>query len=404
MRQARTLLSAKDWLKCRPSPVLMTHIPNTAFRWWLSYYCRNTLALGNTCYRCNCTKSLDIHGDHLLHFPNSSYTGITTRNRRHDQLVLFLARTLRSAYQSPIIELRNREKQAQPPTPSPPTITSARDSAHQSQPLLKPPPQSPLPWSRPDMRALGPSGGEYLIDVTLPLMLGEYAMHTAPGTTLRHSAARKGAKHENYTKSIHGGRLVPIVISTTGGWLEESHRYVIDAVPAINSAERGKIRATRSLIFLQFAALLVATNAGAGSPTPSPRNRSPKRFPSVHRLPHYVRYAPHRSTGPSTSQSTAPATARHVTCPSATPHRRGHDRRCHVVTKGRMYRAPAYKCHDILYRLSKRVPSLRFYVFVSLFFGPRDRINKSYGVFCLAYLSWRELVVTRRSIRLLFQK
>ena len=84
------------------------------------------------------------------------------------------------------------------------------------------PTPTPIPsrGSRPDIRALGAHGSKDLIDVTLTHPLTDFATRSTPETFLRSNAAIKRAKHADYAKSMHGGRVVPFVVIVTGGWRE----------------------------------------------------------------------------------------------------------------------------------------------------------------------------------------
>ena len=124
---------AKDWLKCRPSKSLLTYISNRDYRVWFTFYCRRPLAKSKTKFpRSNCTKEINIYGDHLLHCKYSARSTFSPMIRRHDAHFRLLTDDLRTAIRNPILEPRDHT------------------SIHHV---------------RPDIMALGPQGGEDKIDI-----------------------------------------------------------------------------------------------------------------------------------------------------------------------------------------------------------------------------------------------
>lgn len=152
-RTAQLSSGAKDWLRCIPSPGLDTHINHAAFTTWFGYYCRAPKRIGDTRPRRHCSQRLDEMGDHLLACGSGLYHSISPRVRRHDQLVRQVAGLLTRAHRSPIVEPRSHDIQH--------NCTELNSTAAPELALAA------QTNSRPDIRALGASGGEDLLDISV---------------------------------------------------------------------------------------------------------------------------------------------------------------------------------------------------------------------------------------------
>ena len=261
-RLSLLLPHAKEWLKCQPSPGMHTHIHDIAFRMWFTFFARSPIQPGRKCPRRGCQHSLDTFGDHLLVCKHGTHHNLAPRIRRHDQLVRVLHGLLVKAQRTPVIEPRDRQS-----------------STH----------------SRPDIRALGISGGEDLLDVAVTHPLYNTQMNNLPTNELREQASNKRRQHSNYAKLIHGAVVRPIVFAVTGGWLPESAEYVDNLAKSISRANNAGHAQTTSITFQQFAATLITTNVrclientstmhGLNSPDPQfvPSLLAPSPAPITH--------------------------------------------------------------------------------------------------------------------------
>ena len=130
MRRSVKLLDAKTWANCSPSTGNVTYIPHHHFKVWLlfsfgCFFSPEKYAKGQ---RPQCASVMDIYGDHLLYCERDPY-----RIQRHDAQVKLLARDLAKAARHPVFQER--------------PVGRHRE--------------------RPDIRALGRSGGTELFDVTI---------------------------------------------------------------------------------------------------------------------------------------------------------------------------------------------------------------------------------------------
>ena len=273
-RLAQNVPGAKDWLKAPPSPGIQTHIRDTAFRMWFGFYARALKSFGSQCIRHTCTSPLDLYGDHLLICNKGTASSGSPRNRRHDRAVRLLSQLLRQAHRAPIIEPRNWSE-----------IMTANDSNDTRTDDTEAEPIRRTTTSRPDIRALGMSGGEDLIDVTFTHCLTEHAVRTlTPRRLLELRYGQKLRQHEDLGRRMTGGRIIPIVFAVTGGWHPESRAYVQRLVSAV-SVTGGIIQAddARHTMY-RFAALNVESNArcltaGLAARNPSPANQRTRPIP-----------------------------------------------------------------------------------------------------------------------------
>ena len=129
MRSSMKIPEAKTWVICSPSTGYATYIPHHYFKVWLQYYCQVPLFQPRTrCQRPQCAAVMGTCGDHLLYCERGPH-----RIRRHYSQVKLLARDL---------------------------ATAARHSVVEERPVGR-------HMERPDIRALGRSGGTELFDVTI---------------------------------------------------------------------------------------------------------------------------------------------------------------------------------------------------------------------------------------------
>ena len=228
-RLAQLIPGAKDWLRCLPSPGLGTYIHHTAFTSWFGYYARAPKQIGGACPRRHCKQQIDKYGDHLLACGSGLHHSLSPRVRRHDQLVRQLAALLQRAHRSPIVEPRcNR-------------VTTTN--------------------SRPDIRALGTSGGEDLIDVSVHHVLAPSQVHSFPASLLRDKYERKIEHHAAFAATIPGAIIQPITMCTTGGWHPDSYLYISRLAASIAARTGTSSTECTAITRRQFAAKLITLNA-----------------------------------------------------------------------------------------------------------------------------------------------
>ena len=173
------------------------------FKVWLRYFCQVPLFQpGARCTRPQCAAVMDIYGDNLLYCERGSNI-----IRRHDAHVRLLARDLANAARHPIVEERPLGRHR----------------------------------ARPDIRALGRTGGTDLFDVTICHPLSQARIRDAVQNPLNILKAAWAGKVSRYASMVHeAGRsvhLLPVPISTLGGWHPHAHRALCSV--ATTNAARG---------------------------------------------------------------------------------------------------------------------------------------------------------------------
>ena len=159
---------------------------------------------------------------------NQSYE---VRIRRHDAQVKLLARDLAKAARHPVVEEkpvgRHRE--------------------------------------RPDIRALGRSGGTGLFDVTICHPISHARIRDAVENPLNLLKAAWTAKVSRYTSMLQaaGARfnLPPVPLSTLGGWHPDAHKALCSVASTIAARGLSTFSRAGSILFQRHAALLVTNNA-----------------------------------------------------------------------------------------------------------------------------------------------
>ena len=224
-RASLSLPGSKDWLKCTPSPGLGTYIADRNFRIWFQYFCQVPLFRPDaTCHRCN--KPMDAFGDHLLWCPNGY-----PRGWRHDSHKLLLASDLQKAARHPIPE---------------PRIPGTHGV-------------------RPDIKALGCNGGTDYYDVVFvhpitrprtPVVLRN------PSEPLSEARAEKIRHYANFmTTQGPSAQLVPIPLSTLGGWHPEAYAFVSRLAETVAAKNTVPVPYAKFTMFSRYAANLVRNNA-----------------------------------------------------------------------------------------------------------------------------------------------
>ena len=223
-RSSLALPGSKNWLKCSPSPGLGTYISDRDFKVWFQYFCRVPLyAQDAKCPRCS--KDMDQYGDHLLYCPNGA-----PRGWRHDSQVMLLASDLSKAARHPIVE----------------------------------PPQG-THKVRPDIKALGSNGGTDFYDVVFVHPLTDARLQAVarnPTQPLQHARHHKLRHYSAFLQSQGpGSRLVPIPVSTLGGWHPEAYGFVAGLAESIASRAMMPRSFARQAMFCRHAARMVRNNA-----------------------------------------------------------------------------------------------------------------------------------------------
>ena len=232
MRALISVRGAKDWLRCAPSPGMRTHIPNRAWRVCMRYYTGTPLfSAGICCMRSGCAEVLDVHGDHLLHCPR----GVNPRNAplrwRHDSLVRQFAGILSRAARAPAVEPADIE-----------------DSL------------------RPDIRATGARGGYDFLDIVVVNPLSTHKRRDevirCPDTHLTSASNRKSTKYHHLVAAAPAGsKVVPIALSTVGGWHPQARQYFVQIAKHIASTTTAPQEFVASTMFHRLAASMVRLNA-----------------------------------------------------------------------------------------------------------------------------------------------
>lgn len=230
-RSSLGLRGSKDWLKCQPSTGLRTYISDRDFRVWLKFYCRIPIIPENTtCPRRKCTAPLDRYGDHLLFCQSGLQFNACPRNWRHDCQVRLIATELCKAARRPMVEPHHEQH-----------------------------------CSRPDIKAMGTAGGTDYLDVTIAHPLSSAQRITSlinnPSGLLVNACTAKLRIHAEFIRRAGtSSRLLPVALTTLGGWHHTAHRFlqtVADDHASRSCLSRGFARAT---LFRRHAAMLVRDN------------------------------------------------------------------------------------------------------------------------------------------------
>eukprot|EP00177_Eucheuma_denticulatum_P005752 GFKZ01010498.1.p1 GENE.GFKZ01010498.1~~GFKZ01010498.1.p1 ORF type:complete len:360 (+),score=7.35 GFKZ01010498.1:417-1496(+) len=199
-RASMAVPGAKAWVYCAPCPRLQTSIESRKLSIWLQYYCQVPMFPAYTlCPRHNFPDTLYEHGDHLMHCRHGAQ-----RINRHDRQVTLLARDLAKAACHPTVE-----------------------------------PREGLHRTRPDIRAIGNSGGTDYFDVAFVNPLAPINRRARVFNPLTSLNAARNAKHRRYHSFLATsarGRLAPVPISTLGGW--HPNAYAVLTEVARNVAVR----------------------------------------------------------------------------------------------------------------------------------------------------------------------
>lgn len=232
-RASLSIHGSKDWLVCRPSPGLFCHIADPDFRLWLRFHCGVRLFNdGMKCPRENCKADVDEFGDHLLVCHRRVSPGNAPLHWRHDSLVQIIAATLRRAARNATVEPRGE-------------YAAGRE--------------------RPDIRADGVHGGTDLLDVTVAHPLTSSARMTQvtrwPQSILTTAMTRKFDKyHDLLAAAGPQTRLLPLAVTTLGGWHADALKYLDGVCDAIASRTRAPRSYARGIVLHRAAAALVRLN------------------------------------------------------------------------------------------------------------------------------------------------
>ena len=178
------------------------------------------------CTRPQCAAVLDIYGDHLFYCERGSH-----KIRRHDAQVRLLAWDLAKAARHPTVNERSLGRHRE----------------------------------RPDTCALGRTGGTDLFDVTISHPLSQARIRGAMHNPLNLLKKASDGKVSRYAGIVHeAGRsvqLIPVPISTLGGWHPDAHRALCSVATAI--AVRGicTFSSAKSILF-QLSVLSRASTTG----------------------------------------------------------------------------------------------------------------------------------------------
>ena len=236
-RTAQSLAGAKDWLKCTPSPRNNTYFAGRDFRVWFAFYCRRPLlnrakAIQHS-IRSNCSKSMDMYGDHLLYYNTASRACNAPVARRHDQLTRLLAEDLAAAARLPRVEPRTYEQ---------------------------------LERSRLDKVVLGAHGGEDILDLAIVHHWGtrRYQDRASAHNTfamLNTLHTNKRRHRREYARRRPGSRVIPIIVSNAGGWHNSSQKSLLKLAAEIARRNMLPPDLVRAQMMHRFATRLVASNA-----------------------------------------------------------------------------------------------------------------------------------------------
>ena len=117
---------------------------------------------------------------------------------------------------------------------------------------------------RPDIRALGGTGRTDLFDVTISRPLSQARIRDATQNPLNILKAAWAGKVSRYAGMVHEVRrsvqLLPVPISTLGGWHPDAHRALCSVAIAIAARGMSTFSTAKSILFQRHAALLVTNN------------------------------------------------------------------------------------------------------------------------------------------------
>ena len=118
---------------------------------------------------------------------------------------------------------------------------------------------------RPDIRALGRTGGTDLFDVTICHPLSQARIRDAVQNPLNILKAAWAGKVSRYAAIVQeAGRsvqLFPVPLSTLGGWHPDAHRALCSVATIIAARGMSTFSSAKSILFQRHAALLVTNNA-----------------------------------------------------------------------------------------------------------------------------------------------
>ena len=118
---------------------------------------------------------------------------------------------------------------------------------------------------RPDIRALGRSGGTELFDVTICHPLSPARIRDAVENPLNLLKAAWTAKVSRYASMLQAAgtrfNLLPVPLSTLGGWHPDAHKALCSVASTIAARGLSTFSRARSILFQRHAALLVTNNA-----------------------------------------------------------------------------------------------------------------------------------------------
>ena len=173
-----------------------------------------------------CAAVMNTYGGHLLYCGRGPH-----RIRQHHAPVKLLARDLAKAARHPVVEER--------------PVGRHRE--------------------RPDVRALGRSGGTELFDVTICNPLSQARIRNVTENPLNLLKAAWTAKVSRYSGMLQaagtGFNPPPVPLSTLGGLHPDAHRALCSVATSIAERGRSTFSRTRSTLFQRHAALLVMRNA-----------------------------------------------------------------------------------------------------------------------------------------------
>ena len=118
---------------------------------------------------------------------------------------------------------------------------------------------------RPDIRALGRSGGTELFDVTICHPFSQTWIRDGSANPLNLLKAAWTAKVSRYSGMLHAAEtrfnLLPVSLSTLGGWHPDAHRAFCSVASTIAARGLSTISRARSILFQCHAALVVTNIA-----------------------------------------------------------------------------------------------------------------------------------------------
>ena len=169
---------------------------------------------------------MDTYGDHLLYCERGPHT-----IWRHNAQVKLLARDLAKAARHPVVEGR--------------PVGRHRE--------------------RTDILALGRSGGTELFDVTICHPLSQARIRDESENPLNLLKAAWNAKVSRYSGMLQaprtGSNLLPVPLSTLGGWHPDVHRALCSVASTIAARGLSTLSRATGILFQRHAALLVTDNA-----------------------------------------------------------------------------------------------------------------------------------------------